>query len=145
VQLIDARDLATWLVDMCERREPGVFNAVPRPGEQTMGDVLGAAITATSSDALPRWTSDEALRAAGVEPWTGLPLWLPADEYPGAWSIDAGRAHASGLRCRPVADTVSDVAGWLRDGGGRDLPAWRADARPSGLTAEQERELLQAG
>ena len=81
-----------------------------------MGGLLGAAVEATGSDARLRWVPDAALRALGVEPWTELPLWAPEDEMAGTWRIGTERAQSAGLRCRPVAETVADVAAWLRDG-----------------------------
>jgi len=144
IQLVDARDLASWMVDLAERRTAGTFNATGPVGHGTIGELLDAAVKATGSDARLRWVPDEALVAAGVEPWTGLPLWLPAADAPGAWRIDTARAADAGLRCRPLRETVRDVWAWLRDGGGAELGDYRSDMRPTGLTAEQERVLLSA-
>jgi hypothetical protein len=105
-------------------------------GQTTMGEVLAAA-----GDAELRWISDEALEAAGVEARTELPLWLPA-RFAGTWAVGTERAQAAGLRCRPVAETVADVAAWLRAGGEAELPDWRAEMRPPPMSGERERELL---
>jgi 2'-hydroxyisoflavone reductase len=117
VQLVDARDLAAWMLDLAERRVAGAFNGTAPAGRDTMGDVLSAAVEVTGSGAELEWVPDERLRATGVEPWTELPLWLPADEFPGTWQLGTERARAAGLRCRPVAETVAAVWAWLRDGG----------------------------
>jgi 2'-hydroxyisoflavone reductase len=85
---------------------------------------------------------DERLVAAGVEPWTELPLWLPATAFPGTWTVGTERAQASGLRCRPIAETIADVAAWLTAGGEAELDDWRAEHRPPEMSAERERELL---
>jgi 2'-hydroxyisoflavone reductase len=82
------------------------------------------------------------LVAAGVEGWAEVPLWLPEAEAPALWHVDATRAHAAGLRCRPVADTVADVWTWLRDGGEQALTGWHAEKRAPGLTPAREAELL---
>jgi 2'-hydroxyisoflavone reductase len=142
VQLIDARDLAAWMLDLAERRGAGAFNGTAPAGRDTMGDVLAAAVGATGSGAELEWVPDERLRAAGVEPWTELPLWLPAAEFPGTWQVGTERAQAMGLRCRPVADTVADVWAWLRAGGEAELDDWRAEHRPPPMTLERERSLL---
>jgi 2'-hydroxyisoflavone reductase len=145
VQLIDARDLAAWIVDLSERRKAGVFNATAPPGRVTMGDVLEAAVAATGSDARLRWVPDETLVAAAIQPWTELPLWIPEADAPGAWRIDAAQAEAAGLRCRPVAETVADVWAWLQAGGPEaEGPDWLSPHAPTGLTAERERALLAA-
>jgi 2'-hydroxyisoflavone reductase len=144
IQLIDARDLAAWMLDLAENRVSGAFNATAPPGETTMRDALEAAIAATGSDARLHWMPDEALTAAGVEPWDELPLWIDADAGAGTWAVGTERAQAAGLRCRPVGETIADTWAWLRDGGEATLSDWRADHRPRGLSPERERALLTA-
>jgi hypothetical protein len=41
-----------------------------------------------------------------------------------------------------VAETVTDVWAWLRDGGGGELDEWRSEHRPPRMAAERERRLL---
>jgi 2'-hydroxyisoflavone reductase len=142
VQLIDARDLAAWMLDLAERRVGGVFNGTAPPGRATMREVLAAAVDATGSGARLRWVPDDVLVAHAVEPWDELPLWIPADAGAGTWAVGTARAQAAGLRCRPIAETVADTWAWLRDGGEAQLPAWRAEMRPRGLGAERDRALL---
>jgi 2'-hydroxyisoflavone reductase len=142
VQLVDARDLAAWMLDLGERGEAGSFGATGPRGITTMRELLETAVAATGSDARLVWAPDAFLREAGVEMWTEVPLWLPEDEFPGTWQIDSTRAAAAGLRCRPIGETVADVWAWLRDGGAGALGDWLADARARGLDPERERELL---
>jgi nucleoside-diphosphate-sugar epimerase len=137
LQLIDARDLAAWMVDLAERREAGTFNGTAPRGQTTMRAVLETAIAATDSDARLHWRDAGALTAAGVEPWTELPLWLPA---PGTWTVGTERAQAAGLRCRPIADTVADTWAWLQ--AGAEASGYRAAMRPRGLSPERETQLL---
>jgi nucleoside-diphosphate-sugar epimerase len=144
VQIVDARDLAAWMLDLAERRVAGAFNGTAPIGQATMGELLEAAVAATGSGARLRWVSDEDLQAAGVEPWDELPLWTPQATAPGTWRVGTERAAAAGLRCRPVADTVADVWAWLRGGGEAELTDWGAHARPAPMSAERERELLDA-
>jgi 2'-hydroxyisoflavone reductase len=137
VQWIDARDLATWCVQLVQRRIEGVFNAV---GPLTpMRTLLEACVQATASTARLHWVSDAALQAAQVQPWTGLPLWLPEDDaaFGGMLLGRNERAVAQGLACRPVQLTVADTLDWSRsDAGAVQAPA---DA----LTPEREAELVQ--
>jgi 2'-hydroxyisoflavone reductase len=91
------------------------------------------------SGACPRWIDEEILIEHKVDPWTGLPLWIPlsfADEA-GFMQIDCTKAERAGLRTRPLRDTIRDTAAWLaqRDNAG----AWR-DA----IGADREREVLDA-
>jgi nucleoside-diphosphate-sugar epimerase len=142
VQLIDARDLARWSLDLAERGHAGVYNATAPAGRTTMADVLGAAVAVTGSGARLRWIPDDTLLESGCEPWTELPLWAPERGMPGTWRVDAARAHDAGLRCRPIEETVADVWAWLRDGGEQRLPDWFAENRPAEMPAERERRLL---
>jgi nucleoside-diphosphate-sugar epimerase len=144
VQLIDARDLAAWMVDLAERGVGGALNGTAPAGQTTMREALEAAVETTGSDARLHWVPDEVLVAHEVESWNELPLWIPEDVGAGTWEIGTVRAQAAGLRRRPVADTIADTWAWLRDGGEATLTSWRAEMRPRGLTAERERELLAA-
>ena len=144
VQLVDARDLAAWMLDLAEHGRAGAFNGTAPAGVATMGDVLAAAVRATGSDARLSWVPDDDLVAAGVEPWDELPLWLPERDFPGTWALGTERAQAAGLRVRPVTETVADVWSWLAGGGEQGLSDWRAEYRPRGLSPERERELLGA-
>ena len=139
VQLIDARDLAAWMLDLGERRVAGAFNGTAPRDRTTMREVLEAAVAATGSGAELDWIPDERLLEAGVEPWTELPLWLPAA---GTWNVGTERAQAAGLRCRPITETVADVWAWLRDGGEGELDGWRSEHRPPPMTSRREHELF---
>lgn len=100
LQYIDARDLAGWLLDAAESGLHGPYNLVSRPGHATMGELLDACVRATGSDAELRWTDTGAILAAGVEPWTDLPVWLPPGElYDSVHQGDVSRAYATGLHC----------------------------------------------
>jgi len=136
LQVIDARDLAAFLLDLAEQRVSGAFNGTAPIGQTTMGELLAAA-----GEAELRWIGDEQLEAAGVEPWIELPLWLP-ERHAGTWRIGSARAQAAGLRCRPVAETVEDIATWLENGGEVELDDWRSEHRPPRMTAEREAALV---
>src|SRR4051812_26865780 len=103
LQLIDARDLASFLLDLAEGAVAGAFNGTAPIGQTTFAEVFQLARAATGSDARPSWIEDAALERAGVEPWTELPLWLPA-RYEGTWRVGTDRARAAGLRTRPVQE-----------------------------------------
>jgi len=128
VQVIDVRDLATWLLDLAEARTTGVFDAVGEP--MPMAAML-AGVAAGVGVAEPRltWVDAEFLEAREVAPWAGegsLPLWLPRPEYDGMLAHDPGPAVAAGLRLRPVAETAPDCL----------------DSPVTAMTAEREVELL---
>jgi 2'-hydroxyisoflavone reductase len=135
VQFIDARDLGAWAVAAAQAGTTGVFNTVGPP--LAMEQLLATCATVAGSGAEPVWVGDRFLLHHGVEPWTDLPLWLPA-ETAGFLAVDAAAARAAGLQTRPPQATIADVLRW---DGERD-PAERRNA----LTLARERELLdQAG
>jgi 2'-hydroxyisoflavone reductase len=130
LQLIDARDLASFMLDLAEARVPGAFNGTAPIGQTTFAEVL-------KGDADVHWLPESALE--DVEPWTELPLWLP-ERFEGTWRIGTERAQAAGLRCRPIAETIADVDAWLREA--PQLPDWRAEHRPKPMSATREAQLL---
>jgi 2'-hydroxyisoflavone reductase len=141
LQYIDARDLASWLLDAARSELAGPFNCVSRSGHTTMGALLDACRDATAGAATLTWVDPGHLDAAGIEPWTDLPIWLPADSpYRGMHEADVERAHAAGLRCRPVHDTVADTWAWLVSIGKR--PPLRPDLPAPGLEPGRERATL---
>lgn len=142
VQLVDARDLARWMLDLAERRGAGTFNGTAPPGLATMSEVLEAAVEATGSDARLHWVPDDVLVAHEVQEWDELALWISPTTGAGTWAVGTERAQAAGLRCRPIAETVADTWAWLRDGGADAMGDWRAENRPSGLSPARERALL---
>jgi nucleoside-diphosphate-sugar epimerase len=134
VQVIDVRDLATWLVDLAGTRPPDVLDGV--------GDLLplGALLAeaAAGVGARPRltWVDADFLASRGVEPWSGprsVPLWLPRPAFDGMMGHDPAPSVAAGLRVRPVAETARDTLAWLRE---------TPDAVVTGLTADEEAEVL---
>lgn len=146
VQLIDARDLAGWIVRMAEERATGVYNATGPAGTLTFGSMLERIRTATGGRAELVWTDEDRLADAGAEPWDELPLWLDLPRQPdfrGFLAVDIGRALTAGLSLRPLEDTVADTLAWARERG-EDSPRPEGSPLPppAGLPAEREAELL---
>lgn len=133
VQVIDVRDLATWLLHLAEARTSGVLDAVGRP--MPFGELL-AEVAAGVGDPSPdlMWVDADFLEAHGVVPWAGegsLPLWLPRPEYDGMLAHDPGPAVDAGLRLRSVAETApgcldSPVTALTADLEAEVLAAWHA-------------------
>jgi nucleoside-diphosphate-sugar epimerase len=144
LQYVDARDLAGFVLDAAAAGRSGPFNVVSRRGHATMGSLLQAChAVAGAADATLTWVTPEAIAAAGIEPWTELPIWLPSDHESAAMhDADVERAHAAGLRCRPVDDTVADTWRWLS--ALPTPPPLRVGSMPAGLAPDREREVLRA-
>jgi 2'-hydroxyisoflavone reductase len=134
-QVIDARDLAAWIVRAAENGTSGTFNAVDRPcTRETLIDTCRA-VAATDVEIV--WVDPEFLLEHEVGEWMELPLWLAAPEYAGMLSVDPAAAFAAGLETRPLEETVRDTLEWARSG---DAPI----EPPAGLDREKEQAVLDA-
>jgi 2'-hydroxyisoflavone reductase len=116
LQFVDARDLATFALDASAAGLHGPYNVVARRGHATMRTLLEAARDVTGGGARLVWTPPEEVEG---EPWDEVPIWLPPDhEYAALHDIDVEKAHAAGLRTRPMHETVADTWAWLSASGG---------------------------
>lgn len=136
VQVVDVRDLATWVVDACEQRLTGTYDGVGPA--QPIADLLAAVAAGCDADPSWTWVSQDFLEAQDVEPWAGprsVPLWLPRPAYDGMLAHDVAPSLEAGLRPRPLAETARDTLAWLRA---------TPDATVTGLGVEDEAEVLAA-
>lgn len=132
VQLIDAGDLAGWMLDMSEARKSGVYNATGPEYRLTMRGMLEGIRDATGSDARFVWVPEGFLLDREVKPWEEMPLWVP-EEMAGILAVDVGRAVGAGLTFRPLVETARDTIG----------PETGAEIG-AGMPREKKRELLRA-
>jgi 2'-hydroxyisoflavone reductase len=147
VAFVDVRDLAGWLVECVETGRTGAVNATGDTGMTTYGALLRLCRDVVGDGAVEPVAfverDDAALLAAGVEPWTHLPFWMPADVARTLWQVDTSSARAAGLPSRPVEQSVRDLWAWLRDRPATDDVSDAGRARPPvGLPADVERTLL---
>jgi 2'-hydroxyisoflavone reductase len=141
LQYVDARDLAAFLLHAAAGGLTGAYNLVSPSGHTTIGELLEVAAEVTGGHAQLCWLDPQTVLAAGIEPWTQLPVWLP----PGADHAfmhggDVSRAHTAGLRNRPVRETVADTWAWLASLS--DTPPQRTDRPPVGLDPAVEAKVL---
>ena len=133
VQFVDVRDLAEWIVGLCEQRAKGEFNAVN--DGVAWSDLLDKCKEVTGSDARFVWIDGKFLLDQEIGQWMELPLWIEDESDKGLHRADITRAKATGLSSRPLADTVratldfaetTDAAGLSPEREASLLAAWEA-------------------
>jgi 2'-hydroxyisoflavone reductase len=135
VQLIDARDLARWIVHAAQTRLTGCFDGIGP--SFTRGQLLAECADAVGSSCTFTWVDRAFLESQDVRRWSGprsLPLWLPLPDFAGFNTRDTSPARESGLTVRPLAQTARDTLAWARSAG----------APVTGLTADEESAPLRA-
>jgi nucleoside-diphosphate-sugar epimerase len=139
IALVDARDLAGWLVESAERGRSGAVNATGPAGMTTLGGLLDLCRAVAGGEAQWVPVPEEELLAAGVEEWVHLPLWMRRETARTAWDVDTTRARELGLPSRPLAETVADTWAWMR---GAERPPLPVNRPAPGLPPELEATLL---
>lgn len=135
LQVIDARDIAAFVVRMAEQRRAGTYDTIG--ATHSWETVLAEACRAAGAGASPAWAPEAWLLERGVAPWSDLPLWLPSEgEGAGLWRRNGSKAFAAGLAPRPIAETVRDLVAW--DAARENAPL------KAGMPPEREAELLAA-
>jgi len=132
-QVIDARDLASWIVRAAENRLGGTYNAVDRP--TTREAMIETCRSVAGTDAEIVWVDPDFLHEQSIEEWMELPLWLYDDAHRGMLSVDPSPAFAAGLETRPLEQTARDTLEWVRSGQAPAEP-------PAGLDKEKEQAVL---
>jgi 2'-hydroxyisoflavone reductase len=140
IQVIDVRDLGTWMVEMSGRRATGTFNAVGPAERTSMRTMLADCQAGIGSKANLVWVPWPFLEAQKVEPWGDMPVWIPAGTAESGMSqVSIARAVAAGLRFRPLRETAKDTLDWWKT-----LPADRTAKLRAGLGREREGQVLAA-
>jgi len=150
--VLDARDLAQWMVELCERGATAtraatgrdVFNTAGEP--VTFRELIAAARAAVQvCDAggcdpdqggapLPEvvWLALDELERAKIEPWSDLPMFAPPARQ-GLFTVSSDAAVAAGLQRRPLVETCADALG-----------AFTGEAPKAGLSLERAQAAVAA-
>jgi len=138
-QYVDVRDLAEFVLTCAETGRFGRYDVVTPSGEHTWGELAGVISDVAGGTAV--FVPDDRLVEAGVEPWRGLPLWVPrGPDNDGLWAVDGSASFEYGLSPRPLSQTVADTWEWLQ----REGSEWEPTARAAvhGIDPEVEQGLL---
>ena len=135
VQVIDVRDIASWIIQAGHESLTGTFNVV---GDQhTLADTIGkaaalAGYSGTIVEAPEKWLVEH-----DVDHWMGarsLPLWVSGSDAAHGQRSNLAFRHAHG-RTRSISKTLADT---LEDEKRRGL----GRERKSGLTRLEELDLI---
>ena len=113
VQLLDARDLADWLVASIEADLTGIYNATGPV--ISFEEMLATCRRATDSDATMTWVSRAFMQEMEIDTRLKMPLWNPEarGRKAGMHAVDSSRARKRGLQCRSLEETARDVLEWV--------------------------------
>ncbi len=141
IQVIDVRDLVIWMMRLVETRTTGYFNAISPPRAFTMGDLIEASRRASPKSATTvTWVSEDFLASHWKPEELDLPPWSPTKgDSAGSSLTTVQRAAHTGLRSRPLQETVRDTLEWFHS-----LPADRQAKLHAGLDSRKEADTLHA-
>lgn len=109
IQVMDARDLASWIVDLVEREVAGTFHAVSPHPPFSFGNLLDEIVWVVGPPGTTfTWVERSFLLTAGQDD-ASLPMWPGADPDGNYEAADPGRAAAAGLAPRPLAQTIRET------------------------------------
>ena len=135
IQVIDARDLASWVIKLLEGSVAGTFHAVSPPPPFGFGDLL----TAIAAEVAPpgtalTWVGKQYLLDAGEDDVT-LPMWPGGDGESAATAASPAAALAAGLAPRPLRQSIAEIHE-------HELRHPAGARHPGGLSPEREAALL---
>jgi 2'-hydroxyisoflavone reductase len=110
------------------------------------GELTDACIAAANKQAKPgdapraTWIPADFLEAQKVEPWSEMPVWLPAKGDEAAFaSTSNAAALAKGLKITPLKKTVDDTLAWHLT-----RPAEEREKLKAGIAPDKEAAVLAA-
>ena len=140
IQIIDVRDLASFVVRCVERRTSGIYNTVTPRGEYTLGKVIDDSQAVSGTQISPVWMDLDFIAENQLVEKGEIPTWAPSTGPESKWALASGeRAAAAGMETRPIRETIRGILDWWQT-----LPEERRSNMRAGMNPEREAELIAA-
>ena len=111
VQYVDARDLAAWMIQLIENNAVGVYNGAGPEKRKSLETFMNEATSTFNVDHNLVYIEDyEFLEENGlvfIVPWV-----ISKGKFLGCSQANNAKAVATGLKCRPISETVKDTYDW---------------------------------
>jgi len=132
---IDSRDLAAFFLHCATNKITGIFNTTGPETELTLHEFITRSHNALGSKTNLIQADHDWISSQDIQRWVDIPTWLP-DESQYMHTISSSKALSSGLKNRPLEDTMKAIHQWDVDRGLPDLKA--------GMSPERINEIVQA-
>lgn len=109
IQVIDARDLAAWIVTLIGGQVTGIFHAVSPAPPFGFGDLLEAIVAEVAPQGTRLIRIDADFLIAEGENDTSLPMWSGAASDRNFCAADPSAAFTAGLTPRPLRQTIAEI------------------------------------
>jgi 2'-hydroxyisoflavone reductase len=136
IQIIDVRDLASFMLGQLENKSVGTFNVTGPKEVLNLEEFLNTTKELINPKTSITWIKDEFLTKNGVQYWTDIPLYIPkGKDMDGFLNVNIEKALQAGLTTRPITETIKDTYDWSVS----EVPY---DQLKAGMKENQEREIL---
>jgi 2'-hydroxyisoflavone reductase len=134
-QFIDVRDLSSWIIQMIERKNDGVYNVTGPQEPLPFKQFFQSCKRTLNPEASYIPASESFLTGQEVAEWVELPLWISSKNMDGFLRINIDKALKTGLTFRSLEETLRDTYQWA-------LTRPKELVRKAGLKEEREQELI---
>jgi 2'-hydroxyisoflavone reductase len=142
LQLVDVRDLSTFVLDQVEAQAGGIHNVVPNGPNTTMGELVNECVHTTGSHGNPVWVDED---SSSLKEYNHGPSFHCGSRTsrtpPASGPCRAPQRQRPDYAPRPFSDSVRDTWKWLQSGG----HVQTAPGTPAfGLPSQKEQQVLAA-
>lgn len=134
-QFIDVRDLSSWIIQMVERKNAGVYQVTGPQEPLSLKQFFQTCKSTLNPEVSYIPASKSFLLNQKVAEWVELPLWISSEGMDGFLKINIDKALKANLRFRSLEETVRDTYQWT-------LTRPKDLVRKAGLTEDREQELI---